>query len=69
MVPLMSLLLPILLAAVLVFVASSVIHMLLPYHRTDFAKGPEGGSGDGGHATLRHPHLANTSYLTPDLPR
>ena len=41
MVPLMSLLLPILLAAVLVFVASSVIHMLLPYHRTDFAKVPK----------------------------
>ena len=40
MVPLMSLLLPILLAAVLVFVASSVIHMLLPYHRSDFAKVP-----------------------------
>ncbi len=37
MVPIMSLWLPILLAAVIVFVASSVIHMLLPYHRTDFA--------------------------------
>ena len=40
MVPIMSLLVPVLLAAVLVFVASSVIHMLLPYHRTDFAKVP-----------------------------
>ena len=41
MVPLTSLLLPILLAAVLVFLASFVIHMLLTYHRTDFTKVPE----------------------------
>jgi hypothetical protein len=34
----MSLLAPILLAAVLVFVASYIIHMLPPYHRRDFAK-------------------------------
>ena len=40
MVTLTSLLLPILLAAILVFVASFVIHMLLPYHRTDFSKVP-----------------------------
>lgn len=35
MIPLLSLWLPILLAAVLVFIASSVIHLLLPYHRLD----------------------------------
>lgn len=40
MVPLMSLWLPILLSAVLVFVVSSIIQMLLPYHRTDFGKLP-----------------------------
>jgi hypothetical protein len=40
MVPIPTLLLPILLAAVFVFVASSIIHMLLPYHRTDFGKLP-----------------------------
>jgi hypothetical protein len=40
MVPLTSLWLPIVLAAVLVFVASSVIHMMLTYHRTDYAKVP-----------------------------
>ena len=34
MVPLTSLLLPIVLAAVLVFLVSSVIHMVLPYHRS-----------------------------------
>ena len=41
MVPITSLLLPVLLAAVLVFVASSIIHMLLPYHRTDYARLPD----------------------------
>jgi hypothetical protein len=40
MVPLASLWLPILLSALLVFVASSVIHMLLGYHASDFAKLP-----------------------------
>src|SRR6266508_4292959 len=41
MVPVMSLWLPILLSAVIVFVASSVIHMVLPYHRGDFKKLPD----------------------------
>ncbi len=40
MVSLMSLWLPILLSAVLVFVVSSLIHMLLKYHNTDFGKVP-----------------------------
>lgn len=40
MVPVMLLWLPILLSAVLVFIASSVIHMMLPYHRTDFGQVP-----------------------------
>lgn len=38
MVPLASLWLPILLAAVLVFVISSVLHMVLKYHRSDWVK-------------------------------
>lgn len=41
MISLMSLWLPILLSAVIVFVASSIIHMLLPYHRNDFGKVPQ----------------------------
>ena len=41
MVGVLALWLPILVAAVLVFVASSIIHMLLPYHRTDFGKVPD----------------------------
>lgn len=40
MVPVMSLWAPIVLAAVLVFVVSSIIHMLLPYHRTDWGRVP-----------------------------
>ena len=41
MVPLTSLWLPILLAAIIVFVASSIMHMLLPYHRSDYTKLPD----------------------------
>jgi hypothetical protein len=40
MVPVLALWLPILLSAVLVFVASSVIHMLLGYHADDFRQVP-----------------------------
>ncbi|MEO6324420.1 MAG: hypothetical protein ABIT01_10875 [Thermoanaerobaculia bacterium] len=40
MVSVTSLWLPILLSAVAVFVASSVIHMLLPHHRSDYKKAP-----------------------------
>jgi len=36
----MSLWMPILLSAVIVFVASSIIHMVLPYHRSDYGKVP-----------------------------
>jgi len=41
MVPLSSLWLPILLSAVFVFVASSIIHMVLGYHRHDFKTLPK----------------------------
>jgi hypothetical protein len=41
MVPLTALWLPILLAAVIVFVASSVMHMVLPYHRNDYQPLPD----------------------------
>lgn len=36
-----SLWLPIVLAAILVFIASSIMHMILPYHRGDYRKLPE----------------------------
>jgi hypothetical protein len=41
MVPVTALWLPIVLAAVIVFVASSILHMVLPYHRSDYKQLPE----------------------------
>jgi len=41
MVPLAALWLPILLSAVIVFVASSIMHMVLPYHRNDYGQLPD----------------------------
>jgi hypothetical protein len=41
MVPLTALWLPIVLSAVIVFVASSIMHMVLPYHRNDYGQLPQ----------------------------
>lgn len=41
MVPIAALWLPILLSAVIVFVASSILHMVLPVHKNDYRKLPE----------------------------
>src|SRR5437016_14243650 len=41
MVSLTALWLPILLSAVIVFVASSIMHMMLPYHRGDYRPLPD----------------------------
>lgn len=41
MVYLLELWLPIVLAAVVVFIASSIIHMVLPYHKSDFKRLPD----------------------------
>jgi hypothetical protein len=41
MVSLSALWLPIVLSAVIVFVASSIMHMLLPYHKSDYQQLPE----------------------------
>ncbi|MBT8396900.1 MAG: hypothetical protein KJN92_08030 [Gemmatimonadetes bacterium] len=41
MVGILALWLPVLVAAVLVFMASSIIHMFLPYHRTDYGRVPD----------------------------
>ena len=40
MVPLSALLLPVLLSAVLVFVTSSILHMLTPWHKSDYPRVP-----------------------------
>ena len=62
MVPLTSLWLPILLSAVAVFIASSIVHMLLPHHRSDYAKVP---SEDTVMDDLRKANLAPGDYLVP----
>lgn len=62
MVPLMSLLIPILLSAVIVFVASSIIHMVLPYHRGDFDKVP---SEDEVRDALRSFDIPPGDYVIP----
>lgn len=40
MIPILSLWLPILLSAVAVYIVSSIIHMALPYHRSDYSALP-----------------------------
>jgi hypothetical protein len=62
MVPLTSLWAPILISAVIVFVASSVIHMVLPYHRSDYRKVP---SEDAVMDALRGFQIAPGDYLIP----
>ena len=62
MVPLPSLWLPILVAGALVFVVSSIIHMVLPYHRTDFAPLP---AEDEVMEALRRFKIPPGDYLVP----
>jgi hypothetical protein len=62
MVPLSALWLPILLSAVFVFVASSIMHMLLPYHRSDYGRLPD---EDNILATLRTSALKKGLYVFP----
>jgi len=57
-----ALCLPILLAAVFVFIASSIIHMVLPYHRSNYKKLPD---EDQVRATLRALNLPPGLYHTP----
>jgi hypothetical protein len=62
MVSLMSLWLPILLSAVIVFVASSIMHMLLSYHKTDMLKVPK---EDEAMAALRPLNIPPGDYFMP----
>ncbi len=62
MVPLTSLLIPILLAAVLVFLASSVMHMMLTYHMSDVASVP---NEAGVMAALRPFNIPPGDYMMP----
>ncbi len=62
MVSLASLWLPMLLAAVLVFIASNVLHMLAPYHRSDYREVP---SQDDVQAALRRFAIPPGDYMLP----
>jgi len=62
MVPLATLWLPILLSAVIVFVASSIMHMLLKYHQSDYRQLPD---EDKVRAALRAANLSRGLYVFP----
>ncbi|MGA9528853.1 MAG: hypothetical protein WBS24_12125 [Terriglobales bacterium] len=62
MVNLAALWLPIVVSAVIVFVASSIMHMLLPYHRSDYKQLPD---EDKIRATLRAASLKRGVYIFP----
>ena len=62
MVPIMSLWLPILLSAVVVFILSTILHMVLPYHRSDFGKVPD---ENGAQEALRKLNIPPGDYMIP----
>lgn len=62
MVPVMTLWLPVVLSAVIVFVASSIMHMALPYHKSDYRQLPD---EDKLLATLRAAGLKRGMYHFP----
>lgn len=62
MVSLMSLWIPILLSAVIVFVASSIMHMVLGYHKNDMGKIPK---EDEAMAALRPLNIPPGDYFMP----
>lgn len=62
MVSITSLWAPILLSAIFVFVASSIIHMVLPWHRSDYKKLP---SEDAVMEALRKFSIPPGDYLIP----
>lgn len=62
MPPLSALWLPIILSAVIVFIASSILHMVLPYHRSDYKKVPD---EEKALAALRAAGLTRGLYIFP----
>jgi hypothetical protein len=60
--PITALLLPTLVAAVVVFVLSSIIHMLLPWHKNDFPKLP---NQDAVMDALRPLNIPPGEYMVP----
>ena len=65
MVSISALWLPIVLSAVLVFVVSSIVHLLLPYHRKDFLRLPD---EDAARAVLGRQSLGRGQYFMPFAP-
>jgi hypothetical protein len=62
MVPVTSLWAPILVSAVIVFVASAIVHMVLPHHRNDFDTVPK---EDDVQEALRRFNIPPGDYLLP----
>jgi hypothetical protein len=64
MIPLVALWLPIVLAAVAVFLASSIVHMVLPYHKSDWGRLPQ---EDDVLAAMRAAGVRPGAYMFPFL--
>lgn len=62
MVSLMSLVIPILLSAVVVFIASAILHMVIPFHKNDLKKVPR---EDEFLAAIRQFNLPAGDYAAP----
>jgi hypothetical protein len=62
MVSLSALWIPILLSSVVVFIVSSIVHMVLPWHKNDYPRIP---NEDAVRAALRPLNLAPGSYMVP----
>jgi len=74
-VPIHTLWLPILLSAVIVFVASSIMHMVLPYHRSDYKKLPDEdkvvaamrSAGVSATGVYMFPHCSHKDMKSPEM--
>lgn len=62
MVPVLSLWLPLVLSAVAVFIISSIVHMVLPFHKNDFQKLPD---EDAVMNALRPLNIPRGEYMMP----
>ena len=62
MVPLASLWLPVLLSSVIVFLASFVLHMALPWHKNDYLRVPD---EENVRAALRPFAIPPGDYMVP----
>ena len=65
MISITALWLPILLSAVAVFIASSIVHMVLPIHRNDYKKVPQ---EDDVRSSLRKAEIPPGNYVVPCAP-